>query len=128
MASSQSELLAGFPRLKKLLNPLGGFPRGCLPNLRRQFISPVPLRLHTQEGKEPDVAYSFGTDKSKPDIAVEINLTSGSIDERPRPYAKLEFAAVPLQPGGCRLSEGESRREARLSKPSPSLAQGNARV
>ena len=34
-----------------------------------------------EEGKEPDVAYCFEIDKDKPDLAVEINLTSGSIDD-----------------------------------------------
>ena len=32
-------------------------------------------------GKEPDKAYAFGEDKDKPDLAIEVNFTSGSIDD-----------------------------------------------
>ena len=39
------------------------------------------LKEEGKEGKEPDVAYCFGVDKEKPDLAVDINLTSGSIDD-----------------------------------------------
>ena len=32
-------------------------------------------------GKEPDQAYAFGEDKNKPDLAIEVNCTSGSLDD-----------------------------------------------
>jgi Uma2 family endonuclease len=51
-----------------------------------------------EEGKEPDVAYCFGTDKDKPDLAVEINLTSGSIDDLTK-YQYLKIAEVWLWEG-----------------------------
>ncbi|GGA43825.1 Uma2 family endonuclease [Okeania sp. KiyG1] len=43
------------------------------------------------EGKEPDVAYCFEIDKDKPDLAVEINLTSGSIDD----LTKYQYLKIP---------------------------------
>lgn len=45
------------------------------------------------EFKEPNVAYSIGTDKDKPDLAVEINLTSGSIDDLTK-YQYLSISEV----------------------------------
>ena len=33
------------------------------------------------EGKEADTAYAFVTDKDKPDLAVEVNFTSGNIND-----------------------------------------------
>ena len=51
------------------------------------------LKEEGKEGKEPDVAYCFGIDKDKPDLAVEINLTSGSIDDLTK-YQYLRIAEV----------------------------------
>ena len=51
------------------------------------------LKEEGKEGKEPDVAYSFGVDKEKPDLAVEINLTSGSIDDLTK-YQYLKITEV----------------------------------
>ncbi len=51
------------------------------------------LKEEGKEGKEPDVAYCFGTDKDKPDLAVEVNLTSGSIDDLTK-YQYLKIAEV----------------------------------
>ena len=51
------------------------------------------LKAEGKEGKEPDVAYCFGTDKDKPDLAVEVNLTSGSIDDLTK-YQYLKIAEV----------------------------------
>ena len=51
------------------------------------------LKEEGKEGKEPDVAYCFGIDKNKPDLAVEINLTSGSIDDLTK-YQYLKIAEV----------------------------------
>jgi Uma2 family endonuclease len=56
------------------------------------------LKEEGKEGKEPDVAYCFGTDKDKPDLAVEINLTSGSIDDLTK-YQYLKIAEVWLWEG-----------------------------
>ncbi len=61
------------------------------------------LRHEGKEGKEPDVAYCFGVDKDKPDLAVEVNLTSGSIDDLTR-YQYLKIAEVWLwQSNGIRF-------------------------
>lgn len=49
------------------------------------------LKALGKEGKEPDVAYSFKIDKSQPDLAVEINLTSGSIDD----LTKYQYLNIP---------------------------------
>lgn len=51
------------------------------------------LKEDGKEGKEPDVAYSFGKDKEKPDLAVEVNLTSGSIDDLTK-YQYLNITEV----------------------------------
>jgi Uma2 family endonuclease len=51
------------------------------------------LKEEGKEGKEPDVAYCFGTDKDKPDLAVEVNLTSGSIDDLTK-YQHLKIGEV----------------------------------
>jgi Uma2 family endonuclease len=51
------------------------------------------LKAEGREGKEPDVAYCFGTDKDKPDLAVEVNLTSGSIDDLTK-YQYLKITEV----------------------------------
>jgi Uma2 family endonuclease len=51
------------------------------------------LKEEGKEGKEPDVAYCFGTDKDKPDLAVEINLTSGSINDLTK-YQYLKIGEV----------------------------------
>jgi Uma2 family endonuclease len=51
------------------------------------------LKEEGEEGKEPDVAYCFGTDKDKPDLAVEVNLTSGSIDDLTK-YQYLKITEV----------------------------------
>ena len=51
------------------------------------------LKEKGKEGKEPDVAYCFEIDKDKPDLAVEINLTSGSIDDLTK-YQYLKIAEV----------------------------------
>lgn len=57
------------------------------------------LREESKEGKEPDVAYCFDTDKNKPDLAVEINLTSGSIDDLTK-YQYLKISEVWLWQNG----------------------------
>jgi Uma2 family endonuclease len=51
------------------------------------------LKEEGKEGKEPDVAYCFVTDKDKPDLAVEVNLTSGSIDDLTK-YEYLKIGEV----------------------------------
>lgn len=42
-------------------------------------------------GKEPDVSYSFETDKNIPDLAIEVVLSSGSIED----LAKYKILGVP---------------------------------
>ena len=44
-----------------------------------------------KEGKEPDVAYCFEKDKDRPDLAVEVNLTSGSIND----LSKYQYLDIP---------------------------------
>lgn len=56
------------------------------------------LKEEGKEGKEPDVAYCFDVDKDKPDLAVEVNLTSGSIDDLTK-YQYLKIAEVWLWEG-----------------------------
>lgn len=51
------------------------------------------LTHEEKEGKEPDVAYCFNKDKDKPDLAVEINITSGSINDLTK-YQYLGIAEV----------------------------------
>ena len=51
------------------------------------------LTYEDKEGKEPDVAYCMGSDKDKPDLAVEINITSGSINDLTK-YQYLNIAEV----------------------------------
>ncbi|MEY2832240.1 MAG: hypothetical protein RLZZ574_1498 [Cyanobacteriota bacterium] len=51
------------------------------------------LKEEGKEGKEPDVAYCFEADKDKPDLAVEVNLTSGSIDDLTK-YQYLNIGEV----------------------------------
>lgn len=45
------------------------------------------------EGKEPDTAYAFVTDKDKPDLAVEVNFTSGDINDLTK-YKYLKIKEV----------------------------------
>lgn len=50
----------------------------------------------TKEGqisKEPDVSFAIGADKQKPDLAVEVNYTSGKIDDL-EIYRRLEIKEV----------------------------------
>ena len=49
------------------------------------------LKEEGKEGKEADVAYCFEIDKDKPDLAVEINLTSDSIDD----LTKYQYLKIP---------------------------------
>lgn len=43
------------------------------------------------EGKEPDTSYAFKTDKNKPDLAVEVIFTSGSLNDLTKyKYLKIE--------------------------------------
>lgn len=49
------------------------------------------LTAKGKEGKEPDVAYSFGSDHDKPELAVEVNLTSGNINDLTKyKYLKID--------------------------------------
>ena len=45
------------------------------------------------EGKEPDTSYAFGTDKNKPDLAVEVIFTSGSLNDLTK-YKYLKIKEV----------------------------------
>lgn len=60
-------------------------------NLLPFTFNQTRLTYKGKEGKEPDVAYSFGTDKEKPDLAVEVNLTSGSLDD----LTKYQYLNIP---------------------------------
>ena len=63
--------------------------RNC--NMSLFTFNQTRLRYEGKEGKEPDVAYCFGEDKEKPDLAVEVNLTSGSIDD----LTKYQYLQIP---------------------------------
>lgn len=60
-------------------------------NLALFSYNQTTLKEEGKEGKEPDVAYCFEIDKDKPDLAVEINLTSGSIDD----LTKYQYLKIP---------------------------------
>lgn len=62
-------------------------------NLAIFTYNQTTLKEEGLEGKEPDVAYCFNVDKDKPDLAVEVNLTSGSIDDLTK-YQYLKIAEV----------------------------------
>ena len=47
----------------------------------------------TKSGKEPDVSYAINTNKEIPDIAVEVNHTSGSLDDL-EVYKRLQVPEV----------------------------------
>lgn len=51
------------------------------------------LTAEGKEGKEPDLAYCVGEDGETPDLAVEVNLTSGSINDLSK-YKYLKVAEV----------------------------------
>ena len=62
----------------------------------KQNIACFPFRRNRLEekgleGKEPDTAYAFVTDKDKPDLAVEVNFTSGSIND----LTKYKYLKIP---------------------------------
>lgn len=49
------------------------------------------LKEEGKEGKEPDIAYAFETDKDKPDLAVEVNFSSGSLNDLTKyKYLKIQ--------------------------------------
>ena len=48
------------------------------------------LKEEEKEGKEPDTGYAFVTDKKYPDLAVEVNFTSGSIND----LTKYEYLKI----------------------------------
>ena len=51
------------------------------------------LKQEDKEGKEPDTAYAFNTDKNKPDLAVEVNFSSGSLNDLTK-YQYLKIKEV----------------------------------
>ena len=51
------------------------------------------LKEEQKEGKEPDEGYAFYVDKERPDLAVEVNLTSGSINDLTK-YKYLKIKEV----------------------------------
>ena len=53
----------------------------------------------TQASMQPDESYSFGTLKKIPDLAIEVNLTSGNI-EKLRKYSFIEIPEVWLWEAG----------------------------
>ena len=60
-------------------------------DLRFYTFNSTRLKQEGKEGKEPDVAYAFNSDKSKPDLAVEVNFSSGSLNDLTKyQYLKIE--------------------------------------
>ena len=51
------------------------------------------LKAEGREGKEPDEAFAFYTDKDMPDLAVEVNFTSGSLQDLTK-YKYLKIKEV----------------------------------
>ena len=63
----------------------------CLKHNIRYFpFGSTRLKADEKAGKEPDKTYAFHMDKKKPDLAIEVNVTSGSIDD----LAKYRYLAV----------------------------------
>jgi Uma2 family endonuclease len=66
----------------------------CENNYRDCFpFGSTRLEEKELEGKEPDTAYAFDTDKNKPDLAVEVIFTSGSLNDLTR-YKYLKIKEV----------------------------------
>ncbi|MDJ0633028.1 MAG: Uma2 family endonuclease [Xenococcaceae cyanobacterium MO_188.B29] len=60
-------------------------------NIRYYTFNSTRLKEEGKEGKEPDVAYAFNSDKTKPDLAVEVNFSSGSLNDLTKyQYLKIE--------------------------------------
>ena len=60
-------------------------------NLSFYTFNSTRLEEEGKEGKEPDVAYAFHTDKDKPDLAVEVNVSSGSLNDLTKyQYLKIQ--------------------------------------
>ncbi len=60
-------------------------------NIRYYTFNSTRLKEEGKEGKEPDVAYAFNVDKDKPDLAVEVNFSSGSLNDLTKyQYLKIE--------------------------------------
>ena len=62
-------------------------------NLSFYTFKSTRLEEKGKEGKEPDVAYAFDIDKDKPDLAVEVNFSSGSLNDLTK-YQYLKIKEV----------------------------------
>lgn len=62
-------------------------------NLRYFPFGSTRLKEEEKEGKEADTGYAFFTDKEYPDLAVEVNFTSGSINDLTK-YKYLKIKEV----------------------------------
>ena len=62
-------------------------------NIRYYTFNSTRLKEEGKEGKEPDVAYAFNVDKDKPDLAVEVNFSSGSLNDLTK-YQYLKIKEV----------------------------------
>lgn len=62
-------------------------------NLSFYTFNSTRLKEEGKEGKEPDVAYAFNIDKDKPDLAVEVNFSSGSLNDLTK-YQYLKIKEV----------------------------------
>jgi Uma2 family endonuclease len=64
----------------------------CEENYRDCFpFGSTRLEEKYLEGKEPDTAYAFDTDKNQPDLAVEVIFTSGSLNDLTKyKYLKIQ--------------------------------------
>ena len=62
-------------------------------NLRYFPFGSTRLKEEGKEGKEPDTGYAFVIDKEYPDLAVEVNFTSGSINDLTK-YRYLKIKEV----------------------------------
>lgn len=62
-------------------------------NIRFYTFNSTRLKEEGKEGKEPDTAYAFNKDKDKPDLAVEVNFSSGSLNDLTK-YKYLKIKEV----------------------------------
>ena len=62
-------------------------------DIRYYTFNSTRLKEEGKEGKEPDVAYAFNIDKDKPDLAVEVNFSSGNLNDLTR-YQYLKIKEV----------------------------------
>jgi Uma2 family endonuclease len=75
---------------------LGALLQICLEHVGIDFTPTGSMTLESEEGmvkREADKSYEFGQDRDRPDLAIEIVITSGGIDKL-RAYQRLQIPEV----------------------------------